>query len=135
MVSVAKSFDAPIKLLFPRGPVNVLDSSKRPFSMLGLGDIVIPGLYVALILRMDMQRKGGESTENEIESERVEKETAADVLLGSRVRVRARFSDYNRRDEYLRSRAAGFVVHRAWFVTHHVHPRRVRRGSPEGVLL
>jgi minor histocompatibility antigen H13 len=57
MVSVAKSFDAPIKLLFPRGPVNVLDSSKRPFSMLGLGDIVIPGLYLALILRMDMQRK------------------------------------------------------------------------------
>ena len=57
MVSVAKSFDAPIKLLFPRGPINVLDSSKRPFSMLGLGDIVIPGLYLALILRMDIKRK------------------------------------------------------------------------------
>jgi len=57
MVSVAKSFDAPIKLLFPRGPVSLLDSSKKPFSMLGLGDIVIPGLYLALILRMDMQRK------------------------------------------------------------------------------
>ncbi|KAK9032607.1 hypothetical protein V6N11_056867 [Hibiscus sabdariffa] len=37
MVSVAKSFDAPIKLLFPTG------DSARPFSMLGLGDIVIPG--------------------------------------------------------------------------------------------
>jgi minor histocompatibility antigen H13 len=35
MVSVAKSFDIPVKLLFPRG-----DSG---FSMLGLGDIVIPG--------------------------------------------------------------------------------------------
>ena len=37
MVTVAKSFDAPIKLLFPRGP------GERP-SMLGLGDIVVPGI-------------------------------------------------------------------------------------------
>ena len=39
MVTVAKSFDAPIKLLFPR----TLDlvSAERPFSMLGLGDIVV----------------------------------------------------------------------------------------------
>jgi minor histocompatibility antigen H13 len=51
MVSVAKSFDAPIKLLFPKG--FVVDA-KQQFSMLGLGDIVIPGIYVALILRMDI---------------------------------------------------------------------------------
>eukprot|EP00850_Spirogloea_muscicola_P001576 SM000006S19341 [mRNA] locus=s6:282587:285235:+ [translate_table: standard] len=50
MVSVAKSFDAPIKLLFPTGDV------LRPFSMLGLGDIVIPGIFVALALRFDMSR-------------------------------------------------------------------------------
>lgn len=50
MVSVAKSFDAPIKLLFPTAdPV-------RPFSMLGLGDIVIPGIFVALALRFDVSR-------------------------------------------------------------------------------
>jgi len=54
MVTVAKSFDAPIKLLFLR----CLDeSSKKPqFSMLGLGDIVIPGIYLALLLRMDHKR-------------------------------------------------------------------------------
>ncbi|KAK6164066.1 hypothetical protein DH2020_000930 [Rehmannia glutinosa] len=46
MVSVAKSFDAPIKLLFPTS------DSARPFSMLGLGDIVIP----ALALRFDVSR-------------------------------------------------------------------------------
>ncbi|KHN10231.1 Minor histocompatibility antigen H13 [Glycine soja] len=46
MVSVAKSFDAPIKLLFPTA------DSARPFSMLGLGDIVIP----ALALRFDVSR-------------------------------------------------------------------------------
>lgn len=50
-VSVATSLEAPIKLLFPR----VLEegSTRAPFSMLGLGDIVIPGIFVALILRYD----------------------------------------------------------------------------------
>ena len=53
MVTVAKSFDAPIKLLFPR---DADPDSKSPFSMLGLGDIVVPGIYVALTLRMDRAR-------------------------------------------------------------------------------
>ncbi|KAM1224583.1 signal peptide peptidase-like [Malus sylvestris] len=52
MVSVAKSFDAPIKLLFPTA------DAARPFSMLGLGDIVIPGIFVALALRFDVSRGG-----------------------------------------------------------------------------
>eukprot|EP00191_Tetraselmis_sp_GSL018_P007639 CAMPEP_0177614688 /NCGR_PEP_ID=MMETSP0419_2-20121207/22889_1 /TAXON_ID=582737 /ORGANISM="Tetraselmis sp., Strain GSL018" /LENGTH=289 /DNA_ID=CAMNT_0019111963 /DNA_START=959 /DNA_END=1826 /DNA_ORIENTATION=+ len=52
MVSVAKSFDAPIKLLFPR-PSGV---DGRQFSMLGLGDIVVPGLFVALMLRYDVHQ-------------------------------------------------------------------------------
>jgi hypothetical protein len=56
MVAVAKNIDAPIKLLFPR----LLDAAavagaKRPMSMLGLGDIVIPGIFVALMLRYDVQ--------------------------------------------------------------------------------
>ncbi|XP_010544264.1 PREDICTED: signal peptide peptidase [Tarenaya hassleriana] len=50
MVSVAKSFDAPIKLLFPTA------DAARPYSMLGLGDIVIPGIFVALALRFDVSR-------------------------------------------------------------------------------
>ncbi|MFQ6663216.1 hypothetical protein Gotur_030820 [Gossypium turneri] len=53
MVSVAKSFDAPIKLLFPTA------DTARPFSMLGLGDIVIPGIFVALALRFDVSRGKG----------------------------------------------------------------------------
>lgn len=40
MVTVAKSFDAPIKLLFPK---NIFSGEALKFSMLGLGDIVIPG--------------------------------------------------------------------------------------------
>lgn len=51
MVSVAKNFDAPIKLLFPR-----IGDAVRNFAMLGLGDIVIPGLWVALMLRYDASR-------------------------------------------------------------------------------
>eukprot|EP00960_Hanusia_phi_P075002 768357-Hanusia_phi.AAC.3 len=53
MVTVAKSFQAPIKLVFPRdwsAPVG------QQFSMLGLGDIVIPGLFIALLLRWDIAR-------------------------------------------------------------------------------
>jgi minor histocompatibility antigen H13 len=39
MVTVAKSFDAPVKLLFPKE----IFAQELHFSMLGLGDIVIPG--------------------------------------------------------------------------------------------
>jgi len=49
MVTVAKSFDAPIKLLFPQ-----MDGGSP--SMLGLGDIVIPGMYIALLLHFDRVR-------------------------------------------------------------------------------
>jgi len=52
MVTVAKSFDAPIKLLFPKS----LFAEKYSFSMLGLGDIVIPGVFIALLLRYDAHR-------------------------------------------------------------------------------
>ena len=55
MVSVATNFDAPIKLLWPRDVIEYL--LVRPlesrFTMLGLGDIVIPGIFVALCLRYD----------------------------------------------------------------------------------
>lgn len=73
MVTVAKSFDAPIKLLFPRAVAAVADAVAdavpaagvegvapakpgRPFNMLGLGDIVVPGIFIALMLRMDIAR-------------------------------------------------------------------------------
>jgi len=51
MVSVAKNFDAPIKLLFPKH----YPPQEKQFSMLGLGDIVIPGIFVALCLRYDIR--------------------------------------------------------------------------------
>jgi minor histocompatibility antigen H13 len=56
MVTVAKSFEAPIKLVFPQ------DLIERGFfaenmAMLGLGDIVIPGIFIALLLRYDKSLK------------------------------------------------------------------------------
>ena len=53
MVTVAKNIDAPIKLIFPLD----LTLSDSKFSMLGLGDIVIPGIFVALCLKYDIDRK------------------------------------------------------------------------------
>merc|ERR1712142_331953 len=56
MVTVAKSFEAPIKLVFPQDLLeNGLNASN--FAMLGLGDIVIPGIFIALLLRYDMSLK------------------------------------------------------------------------------
>jgi minor histocompatibility antigen H13 len=50
MVKVATSLDIPIKLLWPK---SMMFSSTRGFTMLGLGDIVIPGTFIALALRFD----------------------------------------------------------------------------------
>lgn len=56
MVTVAKSFEAPIKLVFPQDLItNGLSANN--FAMLGLGDIVIPGIFIALLLRYDMSTK------------------------------------------------------------------------------
>ncbi|KAF2848885.1 hypothetical protein T440DRAFT_428198 [Plenodomus tracheiphilus IPT5] len=54
MVTVAKSLDVPIKLMFPRpGPVD--DPSQGPsHAMLGLGDVVLPGIMIGLALRFDL---------------------------------------------------------------------------------
>ncbi|ORY05123.1 peptidase A22B, signal peptide peptidase [Basidiobolus meristosporus CBS 931.73] len=53
MVSVAVNFDAPIKVTFPRSVFELFTAAAPKFTMLGLGDIVIPGIFVALCLRFD----------------------------------------------------------------------------------
>lgn len=50
MVSVAKNLDIPIKLLFPYLDAEGVEKK----SMLGLGDIVIPGIFTALCLKFDI---------------------------------------------------------------------------------
>lgn len=53
MVTVAKNLDGPIKILFPRTLVPNEETGKIETSLLGLGDIVIPGFFLALLLRFD----------------------------------------------------------------------------------
>lgn len=53
MVTVAKSLDGPIKILFPRSLTPDPVTNKIQTSLLGLGDIVIPGFFLALLLRFD----------------------------------------------------------------------------------
>ncbi|CAK9815251.1 Minor histocompatibility antigen H13 [Anthophora plagiata] len=52
MITVAKSFEVPIKLVFPQ---DILEKglTASNFAMLGLGDIVLPGIFIALLLRFD----------------------------------------------------------------------------------
>jgi len=71
MVTVATKLDVPIKLLFPRPdgcvmPVGAAEGSplmeeyleclakKRTMAMIGLGDVVIPGMMIAFALRFDL---------------------------------------------------------------------------------
>eukprot|EP00927_Polykrikos_kofoidii_P051052 TRINITY_DN44868_c0_g1_i1.p1 TRINITY_DN44868_c0_g1~~TRINITY_DN44868_c0_g1_i1.p1 ORF type:complete len:500 (+),score=60.95 TRINITY_DN44868_c0_g1_i1:70-1500(+) len=50
MVTVAKGVQGPIKLLFPR---RIDGCGDLEFSMLGLGDIVVPGFFLALLAKWD----------------------------------------------------------------------------------
>lgn len=75
MVTVATKLDIPIKLLFPRPPGPDADPTKQSLSMLGLGDVVLPGIMIGLALRFDLylfylrkQTKRATETTNTTES-------------------------------------------------------------------
>lgn len=51
MVTVATKLDVPIKMIFPRP-----EHKGRNMAMLGLGDIVVPGILMAYALRFDLYR-------------------------------------------------------------------------------
>lgn len=60
MITVATSLDVPIKLVFPSpnrqslSELGVVSAKPKYGSILGLGDIVLPGLMIALALRFDL---------------------------------------------------------------------------------
>lgn len=53
MVTVAKSFDVPVKLLMPKALTEYAMARPVHMTLLGLGDIVIPGVFIALCHRFD----------------------------------------------------------------------------------
>lgn len=59
MVTVSRNVDGPIKILFPTDIITTGVGSKK-LGLLGLGDIMIPGIVVALLYRFDIKRGGGE---------------------------------------------------------------------------
>lgn len=52
MVTVATKLDVPVKLVFPRPDLD--DPTKSALAMLGLGDVVLPGMMIAFALRYDL---------------------------------------------------------------------------------
>ena len=52
-VATSSQIEGPLKLMLPGGSA----ASKYPFSILGLGDVVIPGIFAALMLRFDAFQK------------------------------------------------------------------------------
>ena len=58
MVEVAKNLDAPIKVVFP---MDFLENGifSTNLAMLGLGDIVLPGVFIAILLRYDTSKGEG----------------------------------------------------------------------------
>lgn len=63
MVTVASNLDLPIKLTLPTR-YNT-DSSKFEFSMLGLGDIALPGMFIALCYKYDIWKYHSDNTDME----------------------------------------------------------------------
>ncbi|KAE8144396.1 signal peptide peptidase-domain-containing protein [Aspergillus avenaceus] len=54
MVTVAKGLDVPIKLVFPRPAAPGAPPDAVSLAMIGLGDIIIPGMMIGLALRFDL---------------------------------------------------------------------------------
>lgn len=54
MVTVATKLDVPIKMVFPRPAGPNEDPNELSLAMLGLGDIVVPGMMIGLALRFDL---------------------------------------------------------------------------------
>lgn len=89
MVTVAKSLDIPIKLLFPRPADPGDDSAIQALSMLGLGDVVLPGIVIGLALRFDLylfylrKQKQGDSNEASLSSTRRSKRVGNGTEVGT----------------------------------------------------
>lgn len=55
-MATSNVISGPMRLLFPRFPTSLGEATGFPFSLLGLGDVAIPGLLACLALRYDSSR-------------------------------------------------------------------------------
>ncbi|KAI9904252.1 hypothetical protein N3K66_000781 [Trichothecium roseum] len=113
MVTVATALDVPIKLTFEAGKSAVTGLPRR--SILGLGDIVLPGLFMAWTLRLDLwmhyQRKVKyEATELKI----IEKDASGAIVTRTETKHREVKAPYvNVKNSW----ADHFWTRRAYFLT------------------
>ena len=56
MVTVATNMDLPAVIRFPNGTRTVNDSTTFKFSLIGLGDIILPGIFISMCHRFDVWR-------------------------------------------------------------------------------
>ena len=55
MISVAKQVQGPIKLQFPKNLLHPWNNTPENMSLLGLGDIVIPGAMIQMLAKFDYE--------------------------------------------------------------------------------
>lgn len=69
MVKVATGVKGPIKFVFPKQLPAPAEYTREFFSMLGLGDVVVPGFFIAFLLSFDAYnaRKEGVNTSESAE--------------------------------------------------------------------
>ena len=89
MITVATSLEIPAKLVFPRPSED--DSVK--YSMLGLGDIVIPGIMIAFALRFDLYRFY-QARQTQPAPDSTRKRTPAQVKKARYMSLSGRWGDY-----------------------------------------
>ena len=88
MMTVATKIEAPVKFLFPASVSTILDKP-YPYSVLGLGDIVVPGIMAALARKIDIQS----AEERRISSDaNIKKENSLTRFLNSFI---------NKKDQYI----------------------------------
>ncbi|KAG0320007.1 hypothetical protein BGZ99_004721 [Dissophora globulifera] len=58
MTTVVRNFDGPFRIVFPRLLFGLPAGQAYKFLSLGVGDIVVPGLFAALCLRFDQHKAG-----------------------------------------------------------------------------
>ncbi|KAG0011284.1 hypothetical protein BGZ80_000796 [Entomortierella chlamydospora] len=63
IMSVAKDLDVPIRVIFPRLFFGLPAGQAYKFAVLSLGDIVIPGVFIAFCLHFDQHRAGAKNPE------------------------------------------------------------------------
>ena len=90
MVTVARTIDVPAKLLFPRPETDAM-------SMLGLGDVVLPGMIIGFALRFDLfifylrKQKHRKGSDNQHRATRSSTEAAGPAKHGETEVVKAKW--------------------------------------------